>query len=678
MQSETHASHELIQLVMQLGAILIAARIGRMIALKIRLPGAIGELLIGIAVGPLILGAHGISPELEGICALAAIILLFGVGLETEIALLLRYSVAGALAGLGGVFVAYAAGAGAAVLCASMVLGKSIGWMSPSALMLGVIATATSVGITARILSELKRLDSPEGVTTLAAAVIDDVLGIVMLAVVMGLVSASESGSVDWGRVGMIAVKAISIWLVATAVGILASRRLSALLKWFGHRTTIAIIAFALALILSGLFEMSGLAMIIGAYVMGLSLSQADVRHVVREKLDPIHQLLVPVFFCVMGMRIDLGSLTSGAVIGFGLIYAFACLIGKILGAGGPSLLAGFNMMGALRIGVGMAPRCEVALTIAGIALAAGLIGAEIFAAVVIMVLVNTLIAGPGLQMLYKRGGPGLRKPDPGAHEHTECCYEFPSKAMTRSLTEDLQRQFSDEGFYVHCLNHSERLYQALKDDIAIDFSAADKALTIRCLASHVPLANALMSEALADLEQTIRELKPGEAREVQRAMVSEAIVKSAPETFSQSLTPEGIVIPLKGADKYAVIEELLAAAVTLGCVNDEAAARKAVLEREASMGTGLEQGIAMPHARTNVVDDLVCILGVHLTGVDFGAFDEMDAQLVALVLAPAEKPGYVQFIAGLTQTLQAVDREAVCGCTDRKAVYQLVVGANS
>ena len=137
MQSETHASHELIQLVMQLGAILIAARIGRMIALKIRLPGAIGELLIGIAVGPLILGAHGISPELEGICALAAIILLFGVGLETEIALLLRYSVAGALAGLGGVFVAYAAGAGAAVLCASMVLGESIGWMSPSALMLG-------------------------------------------------------------------------------------------------------------------------------------------------------------------------------------------------------------------------------------------------------------------------------------------------------------------------------------------------------------------------------------------------------------------------------------------------------------------------------------------------------------------------------------------------------------
>ncbi|MFT5129689.1 MAG: Kef-type K+ transport system membrane component KefB, partial [Rhodothermales bacterium] len=126
---EAHASHDLINLVIQLGVILIAARIGRMLALKIKLPGAIGELLVGVALGPvLLMGGHGISPELEGICALAAVLLLFGVGLETEIALLLRYSVAGAVAGLGGVAIAYLAGAGAVVFFAGTVLGGDVGW----------------------------------------------------------------------------------------------------------------------------------------------------------------------------------------------------------------------------------------------------------------------------------------------------------------------------------------------------------------------------------------------------------------------------------------------------------------------------------------------------------------------------------------------------------------------
>jgi Kef-type K+ transport system membrane component KefB/mannitol/fructose-specific phosphotransferase system IIA component (Ntr-type) len=675
---EAHASHDLIKLVIQLGTILIAARIGRMLALKIKLPGAIGELLMGVAIGPLILGGHAISSELEGICALAAILLLFGVGLETEIALLLRYSVAGALAGLGGVVIAYLAGAGAVVFFAGNVLGGDVGWMSPPALMMGVIATATSVGITARILSDLKRLDSPEGVTTLAAAVIDDVLGIVMLAVVMGLVSASDQGSVDWGSVGMIALKAISIWLAATAIGILASRRLSALLKWFKHRTAIAISAFALALILGGLFEKSGLAMIIGAYVMGLSLSQADVRHVVREKLDPVHQFLVPVFFCVMGMRIDLSSLTSGAVLGFGLIYALACMAGKVFGAGGPALLAGFNQLGALRIGVGMAPRCEVALTIAGIALAAGLVEAPMFAAVVIMVLVNTLIAGPTLQMLYRRGGAGLRNPDPGDDEHRECTFDFPNRAITRGVLEDLQVQFNDEGFYVHCLSHHDRLYQALKGDIAIDFSGAGSQIHIRCKASHLALANALMNEALADLERTIRELKPMDARAVRQVVTSEAVPSSGHATFTESLHPERIVASLLGDEKHAVINELLDVAARSGLVADIESAREAVFDREASMPTGLEQGIAMPHARTDAVGDLVCIFGVHRSGVDFGAFDGEPSQLVALVLAPPNKPGYVQFIAGLTQTLQVVDRKRLFANSGAEGVYAVICNARS
>jgi mannitol/fructose-specific phosphotransferase system IIA component (Ntr-type) len=373
-----------------------------------------------------------------------------------------------------------------------------------------------------------------------------------------------------------------------------------------------------------------------------------------------------------------LSVLIFGVVLGFGLIYALFCLGGKVFGAGGPALLAGFNTLGAMRIGVGMAPRCEVALTIAGIALAAGLVEAPMFAAVVIMVLVNTLLAGPTLQMLYRRGGPGLRNPHPGDHEHRECTFDFPNHAITAGVLQDLQQQFNDEGFYVHCLSHSDRLYQALKDDIAIDFSGSGTQICIRCKGAHLALANALMNEALADLERMIRELKPMDAQAVRQLVSTESVPTSGHATFVDSLHPDRIVANLVGEDKLAVIEELLAVIAKSGLVDNIESAREAVYEREASMPTGLEQGIAMPHARTNSVRDLVCAFGVHRSGVDFGAFDGEPSQLIALVLAPREKPGYVQFIAGLTQTLQLVNRERLFANSGAEGVYAVICNTRS
>src|SRR5690606_235538 len=132
-----------------------------------------------------------------------------------------------------------------------------------------------------------------------------------------------------------------------------------------------------------------------GAYVMGLSLSQSDISHMVREKLSTVYALLVPVFFCVTGMQVNLMALTDWRVLVFGLVYAFMAMLAKLLGCGLPSMLAGFNLRGAARIGFGMAPRCEVALIIAGVSLARGFLSPEILAAVIIMVIINTVIAPP-------------------------------------------------------------------------------------------------------------------------------------------------------------------------------------------------------------------------------------------------------------------------------------------
>ncbi len=339
-------TERMMMLAMQLGLILFLARLGHMLFERLRLPGVLGEVVAGIVIGPYVIGSisfYGfpgglfppgdgfpVSPELYGLCAVAAVLLLFVVGLETDLRLLRHYSLAGALVGVGGVVISFLAGALVTKAFSGMVFGKVLGVLAPECLLLGVIATATSVGITARILSEKRKTDTPEGVTIVAGAVIDDVLGIILLAVVLGVITASRgTGTVDWTRIGIIAGKAVGIWLVATAIGLAASRKLSFLLKLFRDRSSIALMALGLALILASLFEHVGLAMIVGAYVVGLSLSPTDITHVIRERLDPIFKFLVPVFFCVMGMLIDVRTLFTGKVLVFGAVYTAVAMLAR-------------------------------------------------------------------------------------------------------------------------------------------------------------------------------------------------------------------------------------------------------------------------------------------------------------------------------------------------------------
>jgi len=230
-------------LVIQVGLIIFAAKLGSILFEKIKLPGVLGELCAGIAIGPYALGQIGflgfpgglfpypaagqlpISPELHGLSAIAAVVLLFNVGLETNLRMLLRYVFAGGLVGLGGVAVSFFLGAWCVTLFSQSLFGVQIGLFDPRSLFAGVLATATSVGLTARILSEKRHLDSPEGVTILSAAVIDDVLGIILLAVVMSVVAASRAaGAIDWSHTGIVAARTVGFWLAATAVGLIAAR----------------------------------------------------------------------------------------------------------------------------------------------------------------------------------------------------------------------------------------------------------------------------------------------------------------------------------------------------------------------------------------------------------------------------------------------------------------------
>ena len=409
-------------LVFQLAIILAAAKVGGEICQRyLKTPPVLGELVVGIIIGPFALGqidipgfgplfeaphnggAIPVSLELYSVSQIAAVVLLFTAGLETDLKQFLRYAGPATAVAIGGVVFPFLFGVGATYLFKPG--GLEGDPLLYSALFVGAVMTATSVGITARVLNDINRLDSPEGVTILAAAVVDDVLGILVLTVILGLAEPDQSASI--GGVALVGVKAIGFWLALLVGGILCAKYISAVLGSFRGAGSAIALALALAFLAAGLAESFGLAMIIGAYTIGLALSGTQLARQLEEPIMAVYHGLVPIFFVVMGMLVDVTVM--GGVVLFGAVITFLAILSKVVGSGLPALFAGFSKAGSWRIGIGMLPRGEVALIIAGIGLSRGLIGQDVFGVAILMTVVTTLMAPPILVPSFARGGLGKR-----------------------------------------------------------------------------------------------------------------------------------------------------------------------------------------------------------------------------------------------------------------------------
>jgi len=655
-------------LILQLGIVLFAVRfLGRM-AKKIKIHPVLGELLAGIIIGPYALGGvslpgfpHGIFPlsaspvavstELYAFATVASVVLLFVAGLETNIRLFLRYSLVGGVISLGGVI-------------ASFIVGDMVGmllfnapFLDPRCLFLGILPTANSLGIIARILSDSQKMDAPESVTIMATSVFDDVFTIIGLTVVLGIVAAMTGGSQSATSLApgilVIAGKALGVWAGCTVLGLLFAKNLAGFLKLFKSTYAFSVLSLGVALILAGIFEKQGLAMIIGAYIAGLTLSKTDIAPVVLERIHGIYDLFVPIFFAVMGMMVNYRDIISPPVLVFGGIYSAAVIASKLIGCGIPAMLLGFNVKGSLRIGFGMSPRGEMTLIIAGIGLAMGIITSQLSAVLILMVLITSVVAPSFLNLLFKLPGPGTREPVK-ADDSVTMEWKFSSRGIADLVISTLLTDLRSEGFYIQTMHLDDGLSQARKNDIFISIiKSGKKTVTIKTARADMVFVKTTIYEVIVQLYESFRELKESSNPHAMKKELLDSGGRTDEKLLSY-IRPECVRLKLAGETKEEIISELVDILVTEGRVLHRDVVLRDVFEREKAMGTGMENGIALPHAKTDGVDDLEVAIGIKKEGVDFGAMDGKKSRIFILIISPQKDSGgpHIQFLACISSIL--------------------------
>ncbi len=395
-------SHEFVNILATLVAIIIATKLLGALAQRLGQPAVLGELIAGVILGGSVLGI--IDPQGPVVFALAelgVLILLFEIGLHTELGSLVRVGGTAASVGVVGVALPFFGGYVAAVM---------LGLETLPAIVCGAALTATSVGISARVLSDLGQLDRTEGRIVLGAALIDDVIGLIILSVVTGFAAGVVPAPLPILKTAALAFGFIAVailvgrTLVPTAFGWIARIEIAGTLGLFG---------LAFAFVMAWLAEHAGSAMIIGAFAAGLILNPTPQRRTIERATTEIGHFFVPVFFAAVGAAVDIRSFLDPGTLAIGGALIVVGMAGKMAAGYAPWWFKGNKAL----VGAAMIPRGEVGLIFAQMGLATGAIDVPLFSAIALMVMVTTFAGPPLLQYFSAKdlGGPSeLDRPGQG------------------------------------------------------------------------------------------------------------------------------------------------------------------------------------------------------------------------------------------------------------------------
>lgn len=397
--SSTAALPDVPALLLTLAAVFAATKLLGELAQRMRQPAVLGELVAGVLLGASVFGVLDPSdPTIHVLSELGVLVLLFQIGLETDLHKLREVGGAALAVGVTGVMLPFAGGAAIAI---------AFGLPYMSALVIGAALTATSIGISARVLGDLGRLQTREGQIVLGAAVLDDVIGLIILAVVAGIVAG---GAVTPLLVARTTLEAVGFVVGALIAGSLLVKPIMAVVSRLQVAGALGVAALAFAFLFAALAAKAGSAMIIGAFAAGLVLHTAPQRHEIEKATISVGHLLVPVFFASVGAQVKLSVLLTPAALGLGALLVIVGVLGKVAAGYAPWWFKGRKLL----IGVAMVPRGEVGLIFAQVGAAAGVLAAPQFGAVMAMVVVTTFVTPPLLGMIVGPRPPGDGDGDDG------------------------------------------------------------------------------------------------------------------------------------------------------------------------------------------------------------------------------------------------------------------------
>ena len=355
-----------------------AARLAGELFARLHLPAVVGEILAGVLVGPGVLGVAHVSPALVTVATLGVVVLQFSVGLETKPSDLFKVGRVATVVALLGVALSLGCG---------FWFGRAVGYTTVAALFVGTAIASTSVGVTARVLKDKGLLRRSAAKVVLGASVIDDVIGPLVLAVVVGLSSGHADMLKAWIIFGEIALfLAFELWLAPRLV-----KRHAHLVERLRTPNAPFIIAVAIMLLTAATAEWLGLAAVIGAFLAGMMLAETKDRYRISRDTRPLYDWLVPYFFAVTGMQVRLSLFADPRVLALGVGLTVVAVAAKVLGCGAGSMGLGWRR--ALAVGVGMTPRAEIGLIVASVGLATKVLDPRAYAVVTFAIVATVLIA---------------------------------------------------------------------------------------------------------------------------------------------------------------------------------------------------------------------------------------------------------------------------------------------
>lgn len=378
-----------------LAIIIITAKLFGIVARKLKAPQVVGEIIAGLIIGPSILGLVEQTDFLLQMAEIGVILLMFSAGLETDLKELVKTGPVATLIACAGVFIPLLFGSLFYMLYYGMAPWGSEEFYK--AVFVGTILTATSVSITVESLKEMGKLKGKVGTTILSAAIIDDVIGIIVLTFVIGFKSPDSNPA-------SVVISTVLFFIFAIIVGIISYKVFKYIDKKYPHTRRIPIAGLAYCFLMAYIAERYfGIADITGAYVAGIILCSINDSNYIERKVDiNSYMLFGPVFFASIGLKTNIDNVT-GSILLFSLGFVLAGLVSKIIGCGLMARICKFKGNDALKIGVGMMTRGEVALIVAQKGLSVGLLESVYFTSVILLIIVSSILTPIILKLLYSK-----------------------------------------------------------------------------------------------------------------------------------------------------------------------------------------------------------------------------------------------------------------------------------